>query len=80
MGLAYILPADLVVILSKLSKKDAITKIRAVEDLVSWVKDVDNREGGQDSISMAIPVWVGFTWDYFKYIKLIKINSCSYII
>ncbi|TIA71509.1 hypothetical protein E3P91_02525 [Wallemia ichthyophaga] len=57
-GLASVLPADLVVILKRFSKKDATTKIRAVEDLQSWVADVDNREGGTESLVVALPVWL----------------------
>ncbi|TIB86661.1 hypothetical protein E3Q06_01501 [Wallemia mellicola] len=57
-GLASVLPAELVVILKKFSKKDATTKVRAVEDFYHWVLDVDSREGGRQSLIVALPVWL----------------------
>ncbi len=39
MGLASLLPADLVVLLRKASKKDVITRCRALEGLLAWVED-----------------------------------------
>ncbi|KIS72195.1 ubiquitin-protein ligase RKR1 [Mycosarcoma maydis] len=39
MGLASLLPADLVVLLRKASKKDVITRCRALEGLLTWVED-----------------------------------------
>ena len=39
MGLASLLPADLVVLLRKSSKKDVITRCRALEGLLAWVED-----------------------------------------
>ena len=39
MGLASLLPADLVVLLRKASKKDVITRCRALEGLLAWIED-----------------------------------------
>ncbi|SNX81944.1 related to RKR1 - RING domain E3 ubiquitin ligase [Melanopsichium pennsylvanicum] len=43
MGLASLLPADLVVLLRKASKKDVITRCRALEGLLTWVEDALGR-------------------------------------
>lgn len=53
LGLANRLDKDLVVILRRLSKKDAVTKTKAVEELRAWV---DNDEISA-SVGM-VPVWV----------------------
>ncbi|KAN0061932.1 hypothetical protein ACQY0O_005927 [Thecaphora frezii] len=39
MGLASLLPADLVVLLRKASKKDVVTRCRALEGLLAWIED-----------------------------------------
>lgn len=39
MNLASLLPADLVVLLRKASKKDVITRCRALEGILTWVED-----------------------------------------
>lgn len=72
-GLASVLPADLVVILKKFSKKDATTKIRAVEDLQNWVADIDNREGGRESLVVALPVWV-----CSSYLECVELTTHSF--
>lgn len=48
----------MVVTLKKFSKKDATTKVRAVEDFNQWVLDIDSREGGRQSLIVALPVWL----------------------
>jgi hypothetical protein len=62
MGLARELPPELLVVLRRFGKKDAVTKRRALEELQSaWVDEL--REGGDDSPIVGIlvnmlPVWV----------------------
>ena len=65
LGLAKVLPADLLVILKRLAKKDAVTKRKAMDDLlVGWVEsavkcvDADERRLKESSLKTAVPVWV----------------------
>ena len=65
LGLAKMLPADLLVILRRLAKKDAVTKRKAMDDLlVGWVEsavkcvDADERRLKESSLETAVPVWV----------------------
>ena len=61
-GLASLLPAELVVILRRLGKKDSVTKGRALEELEVWTRK--GREGiGEDggnieTLVVMLPVWV----------------------
>lgn len=55
-GLAKILPPELVVVLKRLSKKDGVTKGKALEELMSsWVG-----KGKESELTMeaTVPVWV----------------------
>lgn len=62
LGIAYLIPSDLVVILRRLGKKDAVTKTRALEELHSaWVaKAVEGRgdAGVSQNLIDILPVWV----------------------
>lgn len=65
LGLAKVLPPDLLVILKRLSKKDAVTKRKAIEELRDdWVECIlrgeDAREGGmrESALVVAMAVWV----------------------
>ncbi|KAJ1030091.1 hypothetical protein NDA16_001004 [Ustilago loliicola] len=49
MGLASLLPADLVVLLRKASKKDVITRCRALEGLLAWVEDAFGKSSSSNS-------------------------------
>lgn len=49
MGLASLLPADLVVLLRKASKKDVITRSRALEGLLAWVEDAFGKSPSSNS-------------------------------
>lgn len=49
MGLASLLPADLVVLLRKASKKDVITRCRALEGLLAWVEDAFGKSPSSNS-------------------------------
>ncbi|GAC99356.1 predicted ubiquitin-protein ligase [Pseudozyma hubeiensis SY62] len=49
MGLASLLPADLVVLLRKASKKDVITRCRALEGLLAWVEDALGKSSSTSS-------------------------------
>lgn len=56
LGLAKVLPPDLVVVLRRLSKKDAVTKGKALEELMSsWVGRGNDTES---TLEVAMPVWV----------------------
>jgi E3 ubiquitin-protein ligase listerin len=68
-GLARTLPAELVVVLRRLGKKDAITRRKGLDELrLEWVEPVKKRsamvEGGDqdlykmDALIEALPVWV----------------------
>lgn len=65
LGLAKVLPPDLLVILRRLSKKDAVTKRKAIEEIRDdWVDYIlrgeDAREGGlrESALVVVMPVWV----------------------
>ena len=62
LGLAQTLPADLVVVLRLLAKKDATTKRRALEDLqTAWLGRAKKGEEGEYlvyTLQEIIPVWV----------------------
>ncbi|CBQ68025.1 conserved hypothetical protein [Sporisorium reilianum SRZ2] len=51
MGLASLLPADLVVLLRKASKKDVITRCRALEGLLAWVEDALGKSSSSTATS-----------------------------
>lgn len=60
-GLARSLPADLVVILRRLGKKDEVTRRKGLEELREWVsKDGDEveKELQETALFSAVPVWV----------------------
>ena len=65
MGLAALLPADLVVVLRRLAKKDGVTKTKALEELAVWVRKAkkEKAEFGMgmrqiDVLVIMLPVWV----------------------
>lgn len=70
LGLGSVLPADLLVVLRRLMKKDAVTKQKALEELqAAWIdkarRPPKSHEDGslpqgelEEAISMALPVWV----------------------
>lgn len=67
MGLANLLPSDLVVLLRKASKKDVITRIRALEGLIEWINAGQNaaaadqpseEEDRRSALVIALPSWV----------------------
>ena len=63
-GLARTLPADLVVILRRLGKKDDVTRRKGVDELKEWVEGVRQeedeveRETREVVLTSAVPVWV----------------------
>lgn len=65
LGLAKVIPPDLLVVLRRLSKKDAVTKRKAIEELRDdWVDYIlrgeDAKEGGlrESALVVVLPVWV----------------------
>ncbi|KZS97217.1 hypothetical protein SISNIDRAFT_482151 [Sistotremastrum niveocremeum HHB9708] len=58
LGLANSLPADLVVILRRLAKKDNVTKRRALEDLQSLWVDKAGNEDILDIVEIMLPIWL----------------------
>ena len=67
LGLGSVLPADLLVVLRRLMKKDAVTKQKALEELqASWIdkacrppKSHEDPQGELvGTLCMALPVWV----------------------
>lgn len=63
--LASLLPPDLVVILRRLAKKDAITKSRALDELEAWVRQAKEEERGISEstekievLVVMLPIWV----------------------
>ena len=71
LGLAQRLPAELLVVWRGLSKKDAVTKSKALEELRSgWIdrvhvllSDTDDHRGAEDyarleALILSLPVWV----------------------
>lgn len=58
LGLATLLPSDLVVLLRKASKKDVVTRTRALEGLADWIKDAALSQEERDSaLIIALPSW-----------------------
>ncbi|KAF7975675.1 hypothetical protein HWV62_8773 [Athelia sp. TMB] len=57
LGLAYALPAELVVILRRLGKKDTVTKRRALEELQSYV-DAVLAADDEYAVREMLPVWL----------------------
>lgn len=61
LGIAQRIPAELLVVLRKLAKKDSVTKRRALEDLLAdWVEKSKHDESMQAVIEDVLPVWVCF--------------------
>lgn len=68
LNLATSLPPDLLVVFRKLTKKDAVTRRRALEELLSgWVEklmavsvDEEERDVALVSLEIALPIWVRF--------------------
>ena len=62
LGLAQQLPADLLVVLRRFSKKDTITKTKALEELqVGWVDKAQKEDDGSlliEILGIILPVWV----------------------
>ncbi|KAI0316069.1 hypothetical protein OF83DRAFT_1284410 [Amylostereum chailletii] len=62
LGLAHQLPSELLVILRRFSKKDTVTKTKALEELQSaWLDKVDPRDedrGSVDALATMLPVWL----------------------
>ncbi|KAF8580184.1 hypothetical protein K439DRAFT_1357639 [Ramaria rubella] len=63
-SLGSLLPADLIVILRRLAKKDGVTKSRALEELEGWIrraKEDNDSNIGYDNIQflvLMLPVWL----------------------
>lgn len=60
-AIAHLLSADVVLILRKMGKKDAVTKGRALEELETWLGGVDDEE----EVVSVVPVWVGSIEFYY---------------
>ena len=61
LGIAYSISSELLVVLRRLGKKDAVTKIRALEELQSdWILKAKEVNDPQllEEITAALPVWV----------------------
>lgn len=62
LGLANMLPSDLVVLLRKAGKKDVVTRSRALEGLIDWLQSKDEEEEvKENALILAIPCWVSVT-------------------
>lgn len=63
-GLARTLPADLVVILRRLGKKDDVTRRKGLDELKEWVEGIKTeqdeveKETKEVTLTSAVPVWV----------------------
>lgn len=60
-GIAYSISSELLVILRRLGKKDAVTKIRALEELQSdWIIRAKETNDPQllEDLTTILPVWV----------------------
>ncbi|UZJ54711.1 hypothetical protein CBS101457_004031 [Exobasidium rhododendri] len=59
LGLANMLPSDLVVLLRKAGKKDVVTRSRALEGLLEWIqaKGDEQEEDRESALVLAIPCW-----------------------
>lgn len=67
LGIAQRIPADLLVVLRLLAKKDSVTKRRALEDLqAKWVDQARKEEGHVQLSALAevLPVWVRLIADF----------------
>lgn len=68
MGLAHQLPPELLVILRRFGKKDAVTKRRALEEFQSGWVDEAKKEGDDSSVAatlvIMVPVWVSYCYFY----------------
>lgn len=75
LGLGYVLPAELVVILRGLGKKDAVTKRRALEELKTYI---EARIAGDDDYAVRemLPVWVRLPFMYSQKMELSNLTSC----
>lgn len=61
LGIAQRIPAELLVVLRKLGKKDSVTKRRALEDLqADWVEKCRHDENVAAVLEDVLPVWVCF--------------------
>jgi E3 ubiquitin-protein ligase listerin len=64
LGLQHVLPPELYVVLRRLGKKDAVTKVRALEELqAEWIDRAAGKHtdaGGYvvETLAQVIPVWV----------------------
>ena len=62
LGLAHQLPPELLVVLRKFSKKDAVTKTKALEELqAGWIDKAKKEEEGSytsEILVLMLPVWV----------------------
>lgn len=69
MGLASLLPADLVVILRKALKKDIVTRVRTLESLLAWIQGAPlssddstaaplSLQERNDALVLMLPCWV----------------------
>ena len=65
MGLASLLPPDLVVLLRKALKKDIITRVRTLESLLAWIQGRSQEahetlsvEERCEAIALMLPCWV----------------------
>lgn len=78
-GLARTLPADLVVVLRRLGKKDAVTRRKGLEEFRDgWVKyllkekpteeEEAEREAKEIALLAAIPVWVSVLYTHLQII------------
>lgn len=61
LGIAQMIPAELLIVLRKLAKKDSITKRRALEDFFAdWVEKSRRDEDLLATLEIVLPVWVRF--------------------
>ncbi|CED83880.1 Predicted E3 ubiquitin ligase [Phaffia rhodozyma] len=58
LGLASSLPAELVVVLRRLGKKDEITRRRALEEFDNWLEKAKNDENEHWWVEVIGPVWL----------------------
>ncbi|EKM56485.1 uncharacterized protein PHACADRAFT_92839 [Phanerochaete carnosa HHB-10118-sp] len=59
LGIAQRIPADLLVVLRKLAKKDSVTKRRALEDFhADWVEKSRSDESVLSVLEVVLPVWL----------------------
>lgn len=64
-GLARTLPADLVVILRRLGKKDEVTRRKGLDELRDWIAGLKEGEEVEQELKetallSAVPVWVSY--------------------